>query len=251
MSVTRRASPAASSPNPTCAVSWSSKSISSAEPSSASRETVWSIPPVGAPATSDSARMQAAASRRRPSASSGRSSSEASATATEHSRAAELESPAPTGTLVSIAMSTPGHLGPVLAERPQHPGDVRRPPGDRARPEGVDVPFPDAVLLPTGDPDPSVRARRHGGVRRVGERERQDQAAVVVGVLSDQVDPARCPADDGGVGTQRRGQLLASSSGVVGGRAGLQEGHGPHPRQNQCRAVRAEVWTGFARGSVT
>ena len=86
--------------------------MSSAAPGSASKATVWSMPPVGAPATSVSARMQAVTSRRRPASSSATPARWAIATATEHSRAAEDESPAPSGTVLSTHTSSPGTSTP-------------------------------------------------------------------------------------------------------------------------------------------
>ncbi len=68
---------------------------------------VWSIPPVGAPATSASARMHAATRSRRTPAVSSRPVRPATATATAHSRAAEEESPAPNGTVLSRTRSRP------------------------------------------------------------------------------------------------------------------------------------------------
>ena len=67
------------------------------------------MPPVGAPAISFSARTQAAASRARPasSASSPRSNRSLAAAPTEHSSAAELDRPAPTGTSLSTVTSIP------------------------------------------------------------------------------------------------------------------------------------------------
>ena len=90
----------------------SSKSMSRAEPSVASIETVWSMPPVGAPTYSVSARTQAWASRSRTLSVRGRSSRPATATATAHSRAAELDRPAPIGTSLSMRISSPGTSSP-------------------------------------------------------------------------------------------------------------------------------------------
>ena len=64
----------------------------------------WSSPPVGAPTYSCSARTHAvtSSSRVRPSP-----KTSSTATATLHSRAAELDSPAPIGTSLLISTSTP------------------------------------------------------------------------------------------------------------------------------------------------
>ena len=107
VSTTRSASPAPSSANGTARVGPSSKSISSAAPGSANIATVWSMPPVGAPATSVSARMHAATRRSLVARSSGMPATEATATATEHSRAADDDSPAPSGTVLSTQTSSP------------------------------------------------------------------------------------------------------------------------------------------------
>ena len=67
------------------------------------------MPPVGAPAMSFSARTHASASRARPGSSPSNPSSNRSLAAapTEHSSAAELDSPAPTGTRLSTVTSMP------------------------------------------------------------------------------------------------------------------------------------------------
>ena len=87
----------------------SSSRAASASPNSA---IVWSIPPVGAPATSLSARMQARTSEERTPSSTAIPASSAAPRATEHSMAAELDSPAPSGTLLSTVMSMPGRSQP-------------------------------------------------------------------------------------------------------------------------------------------
>ena len=87
--------------------------MSSAAPASPKTATVWSMPPVGAPTTSVSARMQASISSRRRSSVSSRPIRSARATATEHSSAADDESPAPTGTRLSTSRSTPGTRWPA------------------------------------------------------------------------------------------------------------------------------------------
>ena len=86
--------------------------MSSAAPGRASSATVWSMPPVGAPATSVSARMQACTHANRAASSSGRPTTAAIATATEHSSAADDERPAPRGTVPSTHTSSPGTSTP-------------------------------------------------------------------------------------------------------------------------------------------
>ena len=71
------------------------------------------MPPVGAPATSVSARMQASTRARRSVSLSSRPARWAIATATEHSRAADDESPAPSGTVLSTHTSSPGTSTPA------------------------------------------------------------------------------------------------------------------------------------------
>ena len=79
-------------------------------PASPSSDTVWSMPPVGAPAASDSARTLGATrsrtSRPRPAAS-------VAARATEQISAAELDSPEPRGTRPSTSRSSPGTSWPA------------------------------------------------------------------------------------------------------------------------------------------
>ena len=123
--------------------------------------------------------------------------------ATAHSRAAELDSPAPSGTRPSTATSRPGHGIPRLAQCPRHPGDVGGPP---ARAPGGDV----------GERTP--RPRRRPGRTRCGARSSsrgrtaakvrcgsaigRHEPVVVVGVLADQVDPARRGPHAGRLGAE-------------------------------------------------
>ena len=84
--------------------------MSRACPSSPSRAAVWSRPPVGAPATSDSARIVAATSACR----SGSIPAAAHiASAAEQISAAELDSPDPSGTRPSTTRSIPGRSCPA------------------------------------------------------------------------------------------------------------------------------------------
>ncbi len=90
-------------------MSWEVKSISRAWPGSPSIATVWSMPPVGAPATSDSARIVGATSSR---AASPRPAASLTASPVEQTNAAELESPEPRGTRPSTTRSSPGRSWP-------------------------------------------------------------------------------------------------------------------------------------------
>ena len=107
--------------------------MSRAVSASASSETVWSMPPVGAPATSDSARMHAAARSRRASGVVSIPSRSATATATEHSSAAELDRPAPSGTVPSTKTSTPGTSWPASRSAHSTPATYAAQPEAEAR----------------------------------------------------------------------------------------------------------------------
>ena len=114
VSMTSSASPAASRSKGTCSTAPVRQSSLRACPARQRREADWSIPPVGAPATSFSARTQAVTRRARP-ASSGASAVPASprpltssrATAVALSRAAEEDRPPPRGTQEYRAASNP------------------------------------------------------------------------------------------------------------------------------------------------
>ena len=215
-------------PARTCRSVWSPKSISSAEPGSASIATIWSIPPVGAPGhlrlgahagpgqVTAYAGGEVEAGQRRPAPRPSRTRC-----------AAELDSPAPSGTVLSTAMSTPGHLVPVLAHRPDH-ARRRTPPTRRpARAGLVEAARPDVVGLPARDAYAVVVAPGDRGVGRVRQGDRQARAAVVVGVLADQVHPPRCPADGVGVGAEAVGERGPDPGSEVCRVPGLDEGHGP------------------------
>ena len=123
------------------------------------------------------------------------------------------------------------YVVPGLAERPQHPDGVAGPAVDRTRAELAERALPDLLLLAAGHPDQLVGARPGGGVRRVGERHRKDQAGVVVGVLADQVHPS-------GRATEARGRLAVPvrergprRSGQGRRVTGVDERHGAHPRE--------------------
>ncbi len=133
VSITRSTSPESWSGSSTGIALPSAKSSSSAWPGSASMAMVWSMPPVGAPTYSFSARTHAAANRRR-SARSVRSSSSspARAVATEHSRAAELDRPAPTGTSESIVASKPGTSWPSSRSTETTPATYAAQPSGRS-----------------------------------------------------------------------------------------------------------------------
>ena len=120
----------------------------------------------------------------------------------------------------------------------------RTPPSPRRRPGRARRGCPPrrCVLLAAGDPDPVVVAPRERGVRRVRERERQAPGRRC----------SRCAPRSGSPGRARgrpRRRLVRSVSAkrgadladeVVGG-AGLDEGHGAHPR----RRARRPRWRRF------
>ena len=89
----------------------------------------------------------------------------------------------------------------VVAQRLHDPCDVRRP---TVRPV-LDDALPDAVLLGARQAQGQVGARDQRERRALGEREGEAEAPVVVGVLADQVDPARGRGDQRWHGRQPRG----------------------------------------------
>ena len=105
------------------------KSMSSAAPGSASIDTVWSIPPVGAPAISVSARMHAATSASRTSGVTSVPTRAVTAMATAHSIAAELDRPAPSGTVLSTSRSAPGTSTPLSRSAQGTPAAYAAQPG--------------------------------------------------------------------------------------------------------------------------
>ena len=110
--------------------------MSSAAPSSPRTATVWSMPPVGAPTTSVSARM--AASMRVPGGPPPTSSS--SAIPTEHSSAADDDSPAPSGTRLSTNRSTPGTSYPASRSAHTTPAAYPAQPSTDRGPSSPSVP---------------------------------------------------------------------------------------------------------------
>ena len=125
------------------------------------------------------------------------------ATATLHSRAAELDSPAPTGTSLVMSMSMPwSHLERDAAPRRRTAPSCRRPRGASS-------------AVPSHDRGPLVTATTSSSRRRdpcrgaLGQRDRQAATAVVVDVLADQVHPARarCRSPDR---SRRRGPVDSS-----------------------------------------
>ena len=113
-------------------------------------------------------------------------------------RAAELDSPPPTGTVESSSTSSPGTASPSSASAHTTPAayaahPVTLPAARSARRPSQGWSKPALAIRST----PSSRGRRRG-VRRVGQRNRQAEAAVVVGVLADQVHPPGRAADHRG-----------------------------------------------------
>ena len=66
----------------------------------------------------------------------------------------------------------------------------------------------EVVVLQGVDPQEVVVARGGGAAGAVGERDGQREAAVVVGVLADEVDPAGCRPDALGGVAEERGEGL-------------------------------------------
>ena len=113
VSTTRSSTPFSRGSQGICWVVQSRQSISRACAARPRSEIVWSMPPVGAQATSRSARMQIVTRPCRISSSGSTPAASHAASAVAHSSAAELDSPAPTGTRLSTTMSMPGAGSPV------------------------------------------------------------------------------------------------------------------------------------------
>ena len=104
------AAPAADGRNGTWVVASVRQSSSMAWSAWQSRAADWSMMPVGAPTNSFSARLAIFASSSRATAT---PDSEQSASATEHSSAAEDDTPAPTGRSESMSMEAPRMSSPA------------------------------------------------------------------------------------------------------------------------------------------
>jgi hypothetical protein len=85
----------------------------------------------------------------------------------------------------------PAHRVALGAQGPQHPGHVGPPALGSARPDVGQPHLDQLVGLYRPHPKEVVGAGRARGIRALGEGDRQHQPVVVVGVLADQVDPAR------------------------------------------------------------
>ena len=155
-------------------------------------DAAWSIPPVGAPATTFSARSHAAASRARPSSErpSPNPARSSTAIATAHSRAADDDRPAPTGTWPSTQTSRPGGSRSSSASAQRTPAMYADHPRGRPGPMSRRSPSqPSSLWAERTRSRPSSRARAgHESPLRQGDR--QAEPGVVVGVLAHQVDPA-------------------------------------------------------------
>ena len=120
----------------------------------------------------------------------------ASAPRTAHSSAADDETPEPISTSLVIDIVAAADRVARRPQRPHHPGDVRRPARHVAG-SGIERDPHRAVLPVAADGDHGVVAsglRRSRRCARAGDRQRETQ--VVVGVLADQVDPARRRVSD-------------------------------------------------------
>ena len=127
------------------------------------------------------------------------------AVTTAHSSAADEDSPAPVGHVAVDVDLQPGQRGAGAGDRPGGTGDVGAPAVDRRRARGRGPATRTAssgTCARAGDEHAVVapcRPRRHP----MRQREGQHEAVVVVGVLADQVDPARCGPDALGLGAVR------------------------------------------------
>ena len=92
--------------------------------------------------------------------------------------------------------SSPGTSWPSSRSAHSTPAAYAAQPSTRPGPSASSVPAHGSRRWRAARSAPRRRRARGGrGVRRVGERDRQAQPAVVVGVLADQVDPPGRPAD--------------------------------------------------------
>ena len=167
--------------------------MSSAWPAPPKSDASWSMSPPGTPVAATSA-ASASARRVDPVERESAESARASVSATA---SAELDdSPDPTGTVDVTSRSAPATATPALDERAH---DARRRTGPTAA-----RPSAGRSLPSTGDVDARRRARRDGACtapsvrRRVDprpaaavDRQRQDEAVVVVGVVAHEVHPSR------------------------------------------------------------
>ena len=167
------------------------ESRNSAWPGPASSDAVWSMMPVGAPTKT----FSRPAGEGQLGARQSRSYRSFSASATR-----------PPGPPRRTARRRPGRRGrwrcrrrsrrwPAVSQRPDHAGRVGGPAGRPAGGQVVQVAArrtPPARCRQCTRSRPSVR-RDAAADRRVRQREGQHEAVVVVGVLADEVDPARAP----------------------------------------------------------
>ena len=175
VSVTSRTTPEPARARDTGVWVSSPKSSSSAVSGAANSAIAWSMPPVGAPAISDSARMQAASSRCRSgpsSPSTGEGGDRHGDRALHRRRAGQ---PAAQRHRRVEHHVEAGHVDPVLAQRPHHARGVRRPPGHAAGGQVGEPTLPGLVEPRTRDPQHPVVAGGGRGVRRVGQRQRQQR----------------------------------------------------------------------------
>ncbi len=116
------------------------------------------------------------------------------------------------------------HLDAVLAQGPHDTGEVCRP---ARRCAGRDV-RNGHLHHPTGSPgrggpEPAVVREPHRGIRALREGDREGETAVVVGVLTDEVDPSWSRPHPGGTPHETLGERVGS--GVGGHRTSLPQCH--------------------------
>jgi hypothetical protein len=135
-------SPTSAGANGTCRVESSWVSSSSAWPAVPSSDAAWSMPPVCAPTTSFSARRHASTSTFRPSADPPRPSpySSSTASAAPHSRAADDESPDPSGTVSVTSRSIPPAAYPACRSAHSTPATYPAQPSGRPGPTSSSAP---------------------------------------------------------------------------------------------------------------
>ena len=131
----------------------------------------------------------------------------------------------------------PAQGGPVVRHGP---GDPRRVAGPAGHGPGADVRErhrPRAVLLLGGDqPHLAVRGAAEGYVGAVRQGDRQAQAAVVVGVLADQVDPAGRRPHAVRLGVELGTELLGGAAGALG-RVPREDPFGGHASSRRRAAI--------------
>src|SRR4051812_40155009 len=191
--MTSTVSPASSKPSGMTRDSRLRQSRNTAASRRLSSDADWSRMPVGAPTTSFSARCPTSTNVSRGSPSCHTS---LRANATALSMAADDERPAPTGTFESMSRSAPGTAArsapncPSAQATPRgHAAHPPKAPGRRPRRELGRGKFAALTAEGAGAPKYPVAGGPGGDERPPVDGEGQHEAVVVVGVLTDQVDP--------------------------------------------------------------